>query len=143
MLKQIVIDVLIVISLPILIIGGYFIWFRTNDTALLSAPPILGANPGSEPGVKTKQALDTLKGITLDDSLFTDPAYNALKPFIVAIPSASTSRRYPFTPPPIIEERLRQAKYGHNFSKENKPVATPSDASLAAKIDALKKNSTK
>ena len=141
--KQIIIDILVVVTLPVLIIGVYFFAFRTNDPTLLTAPPILGANAEEEPGVKTKQALDTLRGISLDGGLFSDPAYNVLQPYVVSIPPASTSRKYPFTPPPIIEERLRQAKLGRNLSKDTSVNSNTSDSSYAAKIDQLKKSSTK
>ena len=149
--KQILIDILVVITLPILIIGVYFLAFRTNDPIIIAAPPVLGASVVEEPGVKTKQALDTLKGLSLDGSLFTDPAYTSLQPFVVGIPSASTSRKYPFTPPPIIEERIRQSKLGHNFTKDalgstnttDTSNNTTSNTSLSSKIDQLKKQGTK
>ena len=144
--KQILIDILVVITLPILIIGVYFLGFRTNDPTIIASPPVLGASAAEDPGVKTKQALDTLKGLSLDGSLFTDPAYTSLKPFAVGIPSASTSRKYPFTPPPIIEERIRQSKLGHNFSKDTLGTtdkADTSNTSFTSKIDQLKKQSTK
>ncbi len=149
--KQILIDILVVITLPILIIGVYFLAFRTNDPTIIAAPPVLGASAAEEPGAKTKQALDTLKGLSLDGSLFADSAYTSLRPFAVGIPSASTSRKYPFTPPPIIEERMRQSKLGHNFSKDTLGTTgtadtssnTTSNTSFSSKIDQLKKQSTK
>ena len=142
MAKQLLIDVLMVITIPIFVIGGYFLWFRGDDTALLSAPPILGANPLIESaGAKTKQALDTLSGIALDGSLFADPAYIALEQFNVVYPTSTPlSRKYPFTPSPIIEERLRQAHLGYGTASAPK---TTSDPVLTAKINQLKKSLSK
>lgn len=143
--KQILIDILVVITLPVLIIGVYFLEFRTNDPSILATPQVPG-NTADEPGVKTRQALETLKGLSLDASLFSDPAYTSLEPYVTSIPPASTSRKYPFIPPPIIEERIRQSRLGHNFSKDvpaNTDTINPANASLTSKIDQLKKQSTK
>jgi hypothetical protein len=134
--KQIVIDILVVITLPILLIGGYFLWFRTNDSALLLSS--LAPTTEAEPGAKTKQALDTLKSLTLDDSLFVDPAYNALIAYNVVVPPATTSRAYPFTPPTVIEERIRQAKLGRNFVKDSIDTQS-SSGTLSSSVDRARK----
>jgi hypothetical protein len=132
--KQLIIDISLVVALPVLIIGGYYLWGPTSDSLSLAPSAALGV---AEPGYKTKLALDTLSSITLDDSLFADPAYLSLKSFTVVIPEVPLARSYPFTPPPIIEERLRQARLGHVVNTT--PVATTD--SLSSQIDKLKKTS--
>lgn len=137
--KQALIDLGIVLLAPVVVIGSYIIWGGPDDTALLSAPPEATVNL-DEPGVKTQNILGVLNGIRLDDSLFKDEAFTSLTAFNVTIPEVPLLRDYPFTPPPIIEERLRQARLGIKA-----PLSTSQSAStvnVTQKIDTLKKSLT-
>jgi hypothetical protein len=133
--KQAFVDILIVLIVPILIISGYYFWWRVDGEGLLSLSAPAQEDSSNEPGTKTKMALDALS-IKLDDSLFKDPAYLALKNYVFDIPSVPLSRPYPFTPPPVIQELLREAKLAN-------PTAPSSVPTLSIKLDTLKKSATK
>lgn len=137
--KQALIDLGIVLLAPVVVIGSYIIWGGPDDTALLSAPPTETVNL-NEPGVKTQNILGVLSGTRLDDSLFKDEAFTSLTAFNVTIPEVPLLRDYPFTPPPIIEERLRQARLGQKYGASQLP--TTSTADVSQKIDTLKKSLT-
>jgi hypothetical protein len=139
--KQALIDLGIVLLVPVILVGGYFVWGSGGETALLSANPNANLSP-DQPGAKTKLALDTLGGTTLDDSLFRDEAFTTLTAYNVTIPEVDLSRDYPFTPPPIIEEKLRQARLGISPNKPatTKPSSPASTQNLSQKIDSLKKS---
>ena len=130
--KQAFVDLLIVLVLPVLIVGAYFVWFRGADSnVLLSATSGQATIPANQPGAKTELALKTLKTIHLDDSLFKDPAYLSLKTYTINIPSVPVSRPFPFTPPPAVLERLRESRYA------GKSTTATNAASVGTKIDAL------
>lgn len=132
--KQAFVDLLIVLVLPAFIVGAYYVWFRgaTNTTDLLSATAWQdkGQVAANQPGAKTELALKTLRSIHLDDSLFKDPAYLSLKTYTINIPSVPISRPFPFTPPPIVAERLRDAHY----NTKSTPATTDTSGT---KINAL------
>ena len=141
--KQALIDLGIVLLVPVLVVGGYLLWGNGGESALLSATPNANLSPDM-PGAKTKLALDTLSGITLTDALFKDEAFTSLTAFTVTIPQVELSRDYPFTPPAIIEEKLRQARLGISASKTDTAAAkgtqSASTPNLSKKIDDLKKS---
>lgn len=112
MAKQFLIDILVSLTIPVLFIGGYYI-FKTDNIELLSVVPyITGAQADIDPnlGKKTEVALALLSSIQFDDSLFTDPAYLLLKKYTVEIPSVELGRSFPFTPPQILLEMTRNPK---------------------------------
>lgn len=109
MAKQLLIDVLIVLVVPVLLIGGYYI-FKTDGAELLDVvPSFAGAQNEVDPelGKKTEAALALLSGIHLDDSIFTDPAYLMLKKYTVQIPSVELGRSNPFTSPQVLIDMNR------------------------------------
>lgn len=130
--KQAFVDLFIVLVIPALFVGAYFAWFRGVDSnTLLSSTNGQAIIPADQPGAKTELALKALLTINLDDSLFKDPAYLSLKTYTINIPSVPISRPFPFTPPPVVLERLRQSRFSaKSITASN--VVTPS-----AKIDAL------
>lgn len=129
--KQAFVDLLIVLVIPALIVGVYVVWFRGGDsTVLLSTTTGQATIPANQLGAKTEIALKTLRSIHLDDSLFKDPAYLSLKTYTINIPSVPISRPFPFTPPPGVIERLREAHYNA------KNPSSSTDAS-GTKINAL------
>jgi hypothetical protein len=136
--KQIIVDIVVVVILPALLIGGYYL-FKNSDDALLSfvSPTTLPA--GQDLGAKTKNALILLRSIppTLDQSLFNDPAYLMLKDYQVTIPTISLGRVNPFTPPAILENISRSTR---NSTAALVKSVTPISPSAAAKIDLLKKS---
>jgi hypothetical protein len=140
--KQALIDLTIVLSIPIFIIGGQYMLGGEGDGAQISANPSAALSL-DEPGAKTKLALDTLSKINLKGDIFTDNAYTRLVALDVIIPEVDLSREFPFSPPPIIEERLRQARLGNSAGKVWETPTTSSDSSdsqsLSNRIDQLKK----
>jgi hypothetical protein len=98
--KQTMIDIVIVLALPLVAFLGYYFWNSNENNALLSiiAPP-----PESQAyGTKAKAALASLKSITMDDSLFSDPIYTSLKEFHVDVPPSVLGRANPFTTPDAV-----------------------------------------
>lgn len=109
MAKQLLIDILVVLVVPILFIGGYY-FFKADSAELLSSLPLIAGTQGEvdpELGKKTEVALALLSSIEFDDSLFSDPAYLLLKKYTVEIPSVELGRSFPFTPPPVLLQMSR------------------------------------
>ncbi len=130
--KQAFVDLLIVLVIPALIVGAYFVWFRGGDSNVqLSGTTGQATISANLPGAKTELALKTLKSIHLDDSLFKDPAYLSLKTYTVNIPSVPISRPFPFTSPPEVIQLLRDANYSTKSTKATNAVSS------GTKIDAL------
>lgn len=105
--KQVLIDIGVVLVIPALVLAGLYFLNSKSDNALLS----LVAPPTEEHiGAKAKIALETLKSISMDDSLFKDTCdpgvdgdpcrvYQSLQEFHVDVPPATLGRTYPFVPP--------------------------------------------
>ena len=137
--KQALVDLLIVLVIPALFVGVYYFFFHgDNATLLLSSSATPSTVSTNEPGAKTELILKTLHSIHLDDSLFGDPAYLSLKTYTVTIPTVPISRPFPFTPPPVIIERLRQSHAGvveTSSSVSSSPKAT---IGISTKINMIK-----
>lgn len=142
MAKQIITDIVVVIILPLLLIGGYYS-FKSEDGALLSlASPSVAMVPGDggqELGVKTTTALELLRSIPreLDQSLFNDPAYLMLKDYQVTIPTIPLGRVNPFTPPSVLVNLSRSARASNAATAHEVAPNTPSSS---AKLDFLNKS---
>ncbi len=139
--KQSLVDALIVLVIPVLLIAGYYLWWRPADTTqLLSSTAPSAVSAENEPGAKTKLALKTLQSITLDGSLFTDPAFLSLRTYTVTVPSVPVARPYPFTLPSVVLERLKLGAQGKTVSSSSSGSSSSSASSSAAsaKITALK-----
>lgn len=99
-------DVLAVLLVPALLLVGYYFWSDDDDSALLSL--VVSKETGQEFGAKAKDALNRLRSITMDDSLFKDPVYQSLKEFHVDIDmNISLGRSYPFTPPDVLRGKTK------------------------------------
>lgn len=135
--KQTLVDLGMVLLVPVVLVGGYYAFGGPTDDALLTeaTPSVIGPN---EPGAKTKLALDTLNGISFDDSLFKDEAFTSLASFTVDIPEVPLTRDYPFTPPREISERLRLSKTGTVISKPTSVTSSKTTSSPSAKIDSIR-----
>ena len=106
--KQSLIDLAIVLVVPILLIGAYLLYGKSGNDVLLSEQPT-PTLAESEPGAKTKLALDTLNGITLDGSLFKEDSYVSLVGFYTEIATSTLLyRENPFTMPLVIQDHLQQ-----------------------------------
>jgi hypothetical protein len=136
--KQILIDIGIVLVAPALVLGGYFVWGTGDSGSLLSDAPTVALGP-NEPGAKTKLALDTLRGIVFDDSLFKDEAFTSLTPFYVTIPEVPLSRDNPFVPPPVIAELLRNARNKDTVKPASSTSTKADPKTIPANIDKQKK----
>lgn len=135
--KQFMLDIAIVLALPALGIGVYFMAFRDTSGPLLSAGSEILNLQADAPGTRTKQALQTLNTITLNDSLFKDPAFLSLTTYTVPIPTSELSREYPFTPTPEIADMLKRAKNTTKNSTQTKAE------SISVKLDMLKTSATR
>lgn len=112
MVKQFLIDIVVVLATPLLLIGGYYI-FKTDGEALLSVNPFSTIQKNEvdlDLGKKTEAALALLSTIRLDNSLFSDPGYLLLQKYTVEIPSVELGRSFPFTPPPVLVEMNRRSQ---------------------------------
>lgn len=99
-------DLAAVLVIPLLFALGYYFWSGEDDSALLSLAVSQG--DGREYGAKAKQALATLRSISMDASLFDDPVYRSLKEFHVDIDtSIPIGRSYPFTTPDVLRGKQK------------------------------------
>lgn len=100
-------DVIVVLLLPALLaVGYYFFWNESDDSALLSL--VVQEQSGQEHGAKAKDALNKLRSISMDASLFNDPVYQSLQEFHVDIDrSTPLGRSYPFTPPDVLRIKAK------------------------------------
>jgi hypothetical protein len=141
--KQIIVDIVVVIVLPLLFLGGYYS-LKSDDGVFLSlTEPTVAVQPGEEGqelGAKTATALVLLRSIPpeLDQSLFNDPAYLMLRDYRVTIPTIPLGRANPFTPPPVLESLSRFSR-----SADALPVVVAPTAASSAKAAALKGSVTK
>lgn len=108
--RQIIIDILVVVLMPLMIVAAYYFWKEGDTSLLLSSVTLSGAaKPGEdeakELGAKIKLALATLNTIKLDNSIFTDPVYQSLRDFPVTIATTTLGRDYPFTLPEGVREK--------------------------------------
>jgi hypothetical protein len=133
--KQLMIDIVVVLSVPVVIIGGYMMWFRDESGPLLSASSEMLQTRPTDPGALTRVALQKLNSISLDASLFRDPAFLALQTYTVPIPEAKLEREYPFTPTPEIAEMLKRAKASVSAKGNTAPAKAES---ISTKLDLLK-----
>jgi hypothetical protein len=78
--------------LLVVLVGAWFMWGRSTDLAPLTDD---GTAQVSQELLAT---LGKLHSITLDDSIFKDPAFATLTDFGVTIPSQPVGRRNPFEP---------------------------------------------
>ncbi len=133
--KQIMIDILVVLAVPVILIGGFYFW-KTDDGALLSllSPDVtLPGDEGKELGAKTKLALTTLGSIDFDESFFRNEAFMTLNDLTATVATTSLGREYPFTSPDVIVNLMKKAKPGVPITT---PKVTPANASVG--IDNIK-----
>lgn len=134
MAKQILLDLLIVIALPLLVVFGYFYLKSDEGSALLSAASretvALPGQERKELGVKTKTALAELSSINFDESIFSDPAFLSLKDFTEEIDPTPIGRDYPFTAP----DELR------NMSRQNAVKTNLAEPDFSTKLNILKES---
>lgn len=136
MIKQLFLDIAVVVSIPVLAVGAYFLWFRVDSGPLLSAKSEMLRTDAKEPGNTTKIALQSLSRIVLNDALFTSPTYLNLKVYTVDIPTSELSREYPFTPPQTVRDMLRRVRAGGTTAQSSTPPARVE--SISAQLDLLR-----
>lgn len=74
-------------------VGALLYWWMGKDSA-----PILSETAQSPLSSDLLLTLGNLSTITLDESIFEDPAFQSLTDFGVTIPPQATGRRNPFAP---------------------------------------------
>lgn len=136
--RQTVIDVVVVLIIPLVIVGGYYFWKQGDGPSLLSAiAPGFAERPGEETkdlGAKTKVALATLNSIKLDNSIFNDPVYQSLRDFPVTIATSTIGREYPFSLPSVIQEK--ETRVGSSDAAYRASIKASAD--ISTKLDGLK-----
>jgi hypothetical protein len=130
MIKQLFLDILVVVLIPVLAVGAYFLWFRIDSGPLLSAKSEMLRTDAGEPGNTTKIALQALSRIVLNDALFTSPTYLNLKLYTVDIPTSEFSREYPFTPSQTVHDMLRRSRAGGATAQSDTSPARVQSISL-------------
>jgi hypothetical protein len=149
MAKQIFIDILIVIILPVLAVFGYF-YLKTDEGSALLSSASLGATsrPGegsAELGVKTKAALSELKSIHFEEAFFSEPAFLSLEDFTEQIDATPVGRQYPFITPDELRNMARRSNNNKTSSASSASSATVgvatknlSGADISTKLNAAK-----
>jgi len=87
-----------IIALSVVIIGGAYYFFIIKDGA-----EVIDINAGSDPirsfeVARIVNLLDDLKGITINESIFSNPTLTELQDFELQIPEEARSRDNPFAP---------------------------------------------
>ncbi len=107
--KQLLMDFLVVLIVPICFVAAYHFIDNEITTDELLAVTSSGefAEPGAlsaELGAKSKEILTELKSIRFDESFFSDPAFLSLQDFTPEYATTSIGRDYPFSiPPPVVD----------------------------------------
>lgn len=132
------IDILVVLAVPVLLIGGYYFWKTDDGTllSLLSSDVALPGDEGKELGAKTKLALVTLGSIDFDETFFSNDAFASLHDLTATVSSTPLGREYPFTSPDAIKKLLKNAKPGKTSNAAPTKVAPTVD--INAKIETIK-----
>jgi hypothetical protein len=87
----------LILIAAVLFVGGYFAFFSgSGSSALLSSSS--GTSPTSQVSTELLATISDLKGITLNNKLFTDDAFVSLVDFHVDIPLQPVGRSNPFAP---------------------------------------------
>lgn len=85
------------IALGVLLIAGIFVY----TTFFLSSAPVATLTSSDSDSTLSQNLLVTLQSlhtIKLDNSIFSEPAYQSLTDFGVVIPQQTPGRRNPFAP---------------------------------------------
>jgi hypothetical protein len=135
--KQLFLDIIVIVSIPALLIGIYFLWFRAESGPLLSAKSEMLRVDPNEPGNQTKLALQSLQRITLNDAVFKSPSYFQLQIYTVEIKPSELSREYPFSPTVELSEMLRRTKVTTRTPIVNQQAKVGA-VSISEKLDQLK-----
>ena len=88
------ISILVIVALAGL---GYF-WWSGNSTPASSS--ITSSDSQAAVGVQVLNLLNQIQSLSIDTSLFTDPAYKTLVDYSVMIPPVPVGRSNPFAPIP-------------------------------------------
>lgn len=140
MSKQIILDILIVLGIPLAIVIGYLYFSSGAGTNLLSYVSNGSASlPGAgsaELGAKTKVALAELNSINFDKTLFNDPIFLTLEDFSVPIIPSPLGREYPFTSTAELQAIKRSSIQTTNIPAGS--IRIPVGATISQKLDAVK-----
>ena len=137
--KQIMIDILVVLLVPVILIGGYYFW-KTNDGTLLSFVSSDITLPGDEDkelGAKTKLALVTLNSIDFNAEFFKDEAFASLRDLTATVSTTPLGREYPFTSPELIKKLIKNSKPGVNGA----PIRNSQPVNINSQIETIKSSS--
>lgn len=142
MAKQILLDILIVLALPIMAIFGYF-YFKTEDgTKLLSyVSPSSIALPGEQNtdlGSKTKAALTELNSINFDQTFFNDATFLTLQDFTGPILATPIGREYPFTSTSQLRIMNKKEKPSVKIDAITGVIKIPINIDSPQKVDVIK-----
>jgi|GEM_PF-2466065 len=139
--KQVLLDILIVLALPALAIFGYFYFNTTSGTKLLSDVSMgVAALPGegnAELGTKTKIALNELKSINFDKTLFTDATFLTLEDFTLPIIATPIGREYPFALTPELRTMSKKAKPTEKLGTSSTIIKIPVNADISQKLNLI------
>ena len=100
MINRFLTDIIVAIAIPALIIGVFLYWKgkETTDEYLTVVVPSYTVDDTSAGG-RVKQALQSLRTISFDTGLFTDPKFLSLEEQTVSLPTATVGRANPFIKP--------------------------------------------
>lgn len=85
-----------IIVAVVLVVGGYFAYGTGSSDELLTTTD--AGTPTSQVSKELLSVLANLKSISLDTSIFTDPAFLSLSDFGTTIPLEPVGRDNPFAP---------------------------------------------
>ena len=87
--------------IAIVIIAVLIVFFYLSGDSAPKDKSLLSIETSSEVDVASSQVLSLLnqiKSLKIDNSLFSDPSYNTLRDYSVAVPPLNVGRQNPFAP---------------------------------------------
>jgi hypothetical protein len=80
---------------------GYFYFYGSSSSTTASSGLVqTSSGDSSDVGSQVLTLLNQINSLNIDTSLFTDPGYQTLRDYSVAIPSVNVGRPNPFAPLP-------------------------------------------
>jgi hypothetical protein len=124
MLKQLLIDIVVVLGIPIAIVFAYYYIMGPEAGFLIVPDTFTSATPGADAtGGHVEDVLTQLNSISFDKSIFDDEAFLSFEDYTKPISTTTIGREFPFTLP----DELRAVM--HKVSEVAPPstlVSTPS-----------------
>jgi hypothetical protein len=103
--KQMLVDISVVLAIPVLVVLAYFYIWKTDGSDGAIAP----STPGNEllaRGAKVKEALNIIRKVHFDGSIFKDPMFDQMEDQTVTVVDEAVGRDNPFILPDSLKGKV-------------------------------------